>query len=207
MHVVRTWESETNVATLQDVHPDQLCSLWTTANLVLEKILRLKGKMSTGRLVKHFLLHDQFFSPALSNTTVQELIFSASQVYTYRTLFSNWVPHPGPLQTANLPVESCRALESCNTQHFHKFVAKNDLTFGKRHSEVYHLSHQRQSFSYCCLYQISFLFNEGLLAVVILTWHDALVHQLLPGSPLLKPQLQDWKKKEKCVIKLKMRHI
>lgn len=117
MHVVRTWESETNVGTLQDVHPDQLCSLWTTANLVLEKILRLKGKMSTGRSVKHFLLHDQFFSPALSNTTVQECIFSASEVYTYRTLFSNWVPHPGPLQTANLPVESCRALESCNTQH------------------------------------------------------------------------------------------
>lgn len=124
--------------------------------------------------------------------------FSLLLKFTHTELyFQNWVPHPGPLQTANLPVESCRALESWNTQHFHKFVAKNDLTFGKWHSEVYHLSYQRQSFSYCCLYQISFLFNEGLLAVVILTWHDALVHQLLPGSPLLKPQLQDWKKREK----------
>lgn len=28
--------------TLQDVHPDQLCSLWTTADLVFEEILRLE---------------------------------------------------------------------------------------------------------------------------------------------------------------------
>lgn len=30
------------VGTLQDVHPDQLCSLWTTADLVFEEILRLE---------------------------------------------------------------------------------------------------------------------------------------------------------------------
>lgn len=29
------------------------------------------------------------------------------------------VSYPGPLQTANLPVESCWALKSCNTEHFH----------------------------------------------------------------------------------------
>lgn len=30
--------------TLQDVHPDQLCSLWTTANLMFKEILRLETK-------------------------------------------------------------------------------------------------------------------------------------------------------------------
>lgn len=27
--------------------------------------------------------------------------------------------YPGSLQAANLPVESCRTLQSCNTKHFH----------------------------------------------------------------------------------------
>lgn len=44
---------------------------------------------------------------------------------------------------------------------------------------------------YTCPLHISFSVSDGQLAMLILTWHDALVHQLLPGSPLLKPQLQD----------------
>lgn len=42
---------------------------------------------------------------------------------------------------------------------------------------------------------LAFSASDGQLAVLILTWHDALIHQLLPGSPLLKPQLQDWRQK------------
>lgn len=40
--------------TLQDVHPDQLCPLWTTANLVLEKILCLQRNTNRGLSDKHF---------------------------------------------------------------------------------------------------------------------------------------------------------
>lgn len=36
---------------------------------------------------------------------------------------------------------------------------------------------------------ISILVSDGQQAGLILTWHDALFHQLLSGSPLLKPQL------------------
>lgn len=62
--------------------------------------------------------------------------------------------------------------------------------------------------SYPCLLHISFSVSDGRPAVLILTWHDALVHQLLPGSPLLKPQLQDWKQKRaKNVRKDKNRMI
>lgn len=116
---------------------------------------------------------------------------------TFRALFSNWVPYPGPLQAANLPVESCRALQSCNTEHSDE---------KKQQRQVYYLRYQDQTLSCSCLYQISFSVNEGQLAVVILTWHDALVHQLLPGSPLLKPQLQDWKQKGNKMLWNENRH-
>lgn len=40
--------------TLQDVHPDQLCPLWTTANLVFEKILCLQRNTNRVLSDKHF---------------------------------------------------------------------------------------------------------------------------------------------------------
>lgn len=69
--------SEIYSGTLQDVHPDQLCSLWATADLVLEEILSLKrGKMDTEQSVNHLNFHGLFFSAALSNISTQECFSS-----------------------------------------------------------------------------------------------------------------------------------
>lgn len=83
-------------STLQDVHPDQLRSLWTTADLVLEEILSLQT--------------DTKKSETYQNVHVS---FHFSCCFHARSaLFS----YPGSLQAADLPVESCWALQSCNTQ-------------------------------------------------------------------------------------------
>lgn len=44
--------------TLQDVHPDQLCSLWTTADLVFEEILCLEKGNKKVRHEKQLVFHN-----------------------------------------------------------------------------------------------------------------------------------------------------
>lgn len=88
--------------TLQDVHPDQLRSLRATSDLMLQEILSLKQKWTKSKLSTF---------PGLLSSSVS--LFSLS--HKFSALFLNGVPYPGSFQAANLPMESCRALESCNT--------------------------------------------------------------------------------------------
>lgn len=83
-------------------------------------------------------------------------------------------PHPGSLQAADLAVERCWTLQSCDTNT--EFSSpRRPAAAGLE--DVYRLGPERA-------------------AAALLTRHDALVHQLLPGPPLLQPQLQDCRETE-----------
>ena len=174
-------------STLQDVHPDQLCSLWTTADLVLQEILSLKRKMDKDQSVIHAF--SCFFF--ITDTSDAQKIISSSRVKACTPpllLKSKLSPYPGSLQAANLPMESCRALQSCNryTDQYHECT---DLS-----TDAVQLNYETNMFviSVVSLQQGStFVIMCTALVAPLLTRHDALIHQLLPGSPLLKPQLQD----------------
>lgn len=87
------------------------------------------------------------------------------------------VSHPGPLQAADLPVECGWTLESCDTRRFSICTSSPIKTA--------FLSRHLQSDAIKMAAKIKSVMDE------MLTWHDALVHQLLPSPSLLKPQLQD----------------
>lgn len=149
--------------------------LWTAhqfmnALSLLSLLLRASQSFST-------LNHHHFKAEKLHSAAMRP-----HEKHHFRT-----VSYPGPLQTANLPVESCWALKSCNTEHFPLAQVCQPNWFLIRATVL-------QS----DVIKIPAFIRWITVAVVLLTWHDALVHQLLPSSSLLKPQLQDWKTIGKC---------
>lgn len=171
------------------MHPDQLCSFWTTADLMFEKILSLERKADTDQLLFKFYCYQQqlkftfmsFFPQKLTRALSKLRICPWKAAGLFKAAIQNIF--------INLLYSQIIIIIFLNVSWVISINQGTTLLLFPTHATIA---------------------SSGWL-LQLLTWHNALLHQLLPGSPLLESQLQHWKQtwksKFNCNVEKKMRNL
>jgi len=215
------------ISTLQDVHPDELCSLRTTADLVLEEILGLKRetrayhwvnslhlKASRFKTLPALFIQVEFLSDELKvagdslkikhgHPAATQLLKTFSQRWSFWGSLSCFFFCPGVCVCVCVCVCPKRVLLTlalsklriCPWKAAGLFRAATHNIFDQRSSPAAMSRRSTEQKTSTHPHYVRPSACNGQLTVWLLTWHYALINQLLPGSPLLKPQLQHWKQK------------